>query len=426
MATNKDLMKIADVSTPVLVLSLGTHGPLGIIRSLGRLGVPMYAVRGSKRDVGGGSRYCRQVFRWDFPQTQPGPLLEVLRKARHAIGRQSILIPTSDDTSVFVADHADVLRESFLLPEQCPALPRALASKKEAHALARKYGIPTPDVMFPQSRTDVVNFAKVATYPIMLKAIDGARCVRRTGVTMLIVRSSRELLEKYNELEDPAEPNLMLQEYIPGEDDTVWMFNGYFNRDSECLFGMTGKKIRQSPVARGITSLGICLKNPVVEETTVRFMKALGYRGILDIGYRYDARDCQYKLLDVNPRIGCTFRLFVAENGMDTARALYLDLTGQPVPPSTSREGRKWLVEMPDLKSSIEYYRLGKLTLRKWLASFSGVQETAQFAWDDPWPFVNMGAQSALKLLRMLFATARNLRKAKLDRRLGNSRKMAA
>jgi predicted ATP-grasp superfamily ATP-dependent carboligase len=175
---------------------------------------------------------------------------------------------------------------------------------------------------------------------------------------------------------------------------------------------MTGKKLRQSPVARGITSLGICLKNPVVEETTLRFMKALGYRGILDIGYRYDARDGQYKLLDVNPRIGCTFRLFVAENGMDTARALYLDLTGQPVPPSTSREGRKWLVEMPDLKSSIEYYRLGKLTLRQWADSFSGVQETAQFAWDDPWPFVDMCAQSGLNHLRRLFANRWERRKS--------------
>jgi predicted ATP-grasp superfamily ATP-dependent carboligase len=404
-------MKIADVSTPVLVLSLGTHGPVGIIRSLGRLGVPMYAVRGSNRDVGGCSRYCRQVFQWEFPQAQPGPILEALRKARRAIGRQTILIPTSDETSVFVADHADVLRELFLFPEQCSSLPRALASKKEAHALARTYGIPTPDVMFPQSRADVANFAKGATYPIMLKAIDGARCVRRTGVNMLIVRSSPELLEKYDELEDPDEPNLMLQEYIPGEDDTIWMFNGYFNRDSECLFGMTGKKLRQSPVARGITSLGICLKNPVVEETTLRFMKALGYRGILDIGYRYDARDGQYKLLDVNPRIGCTFRLFVAENGMDTARALYLDLTGQPVPPSTSREGRKWLVEMPDLKSSIEYHRLGKLTLRQWMDSFSGVQETAQFAWDDPWPFVDMCAQSGLNHLRRLFANRSERRK---------------
>ena len=68
-------------------------------------------------------------------------------------------------------------------------------------------------------------------------------------------------------------------------------------------------------------------------------MKAIGYQGILDIGYRYDRRDGQYKVLDVNPRIGCTFRLFAATNGMDVARALYLDMTGQT---GASRPGCRW------------------------------------------------------------------------------------
>jgi len=43
---------------------------------------------------------------------------------------------------------------------------------------------------------------------------------------MFIIRTARELLEYYDRTEDPANPNIMLQEYIPGGDDTVWMFNG--------------------------------------------------------------------------------------------------------------------------------------------------------------------------------------------------------
>jgi D-aspartate ligase len=46
-------------------------------------------------------------------------------------------------------------------------------------------------------------------------------------------------------------------------------------------------------------------------------MQEIGYSGIVDIGYRYDRRDGEYKLLDVNPRVGATFRLFVDSNGMD-------------------------------------------------------------------------------------------------------------
>src|SRR5439155_16899807 len=106
-----------------------------------------------------------------------------------------------------------------------------------------------------------------------------------------------------------------------------------------------GQKLGQYPPYTGMARLAVCLETPEVAEQTKRFMGALGYRGILDIGYRYDARDGQYKLLDVNPRIGATFRLFVTKDGLDVVRALYLDLTGQPVAGGRARNGRKWMVE---------------------------------------------------------------------------------
>ena len=126
------------------------------------------------------------------------------------------------------------------------------------------------------------------------------------------------------------------------------MFNGYFNRDSECLIGITGQKLRQFPPYTGFTSLGICRDNETVREMTRGLMKQLGYRGVLDLGYRYDARDGLYKLLDVNPRVGSTFRLFVSSTGLDVVRALYLDLTEQE--PERERSPR---AEMADRKPSI-------------------------------------------------------------------------
>ena len=166
-----------------------------------------------------------------------------------------------------------------------------------------------------------------------------------------------------------------------------------------CLFGVTGKKIRRFPVNTGVTSLGVCLRNETVERTTTEFMKAIGYQGILDIGYRYDQRDGQYKVLDVNPRIGCTFRLFTATNGMDVARALYLDMTGQPVAPAQAAEGRKWMVEDFDLVSAIRSWRDRTLKLKDWVKSFRGVEETACFALDDPLPFLLMGCGGLLRVV---------------------------
>jgi predicted ATP-grasp superfamily ATP-dependent carboligase len=203
-----------------------------------------------------------------------------------------------------------------------------------------------------------------------------------------IVQDGRELREAYRLMESPQAPNVMLQEYVPAGPRAGWMLNGYFDAASECATLFTGVKLRTSPPYAGATTLGVCLSNPPLEETTRRFMKAVGYRGILDIGYRLDSRDGLYKLLDVNPRIGATFRLFVGAGGVDVLRALYLDLTGQGVPSATPPLGRRWIVEPLDPVSSLAYARRGDLTLAAWARSLRGVREGAWFAADDPLPFL--------------------------------------
>jgi predicted ATP-grasp superfamily ATP-dependent carboligase len=367
------------------------------------LGIDVYNLDPSVIPPANFSRYCRGRFVWDIEHAPDRESLAYLSEVRRKIGRPSVLIPTTDRTARFVARWSSTLRELFVFPEQPPGLVDALASKRGMYRLAIRHGIPTPKCAFPTSRAEVIDFLAGATFPIMLKGIDGERLWERTGKKMLIEHSPAELLQTYDRGEDPDYPNLMLQEYIPGGDDTIWMFNGYFDAASECLLGFTGKKIRQCPIHTGSTSLGICLANAQVEQTTRRFMKSIGYRGILDIGYRYDARDGLYKVLDVNPRIGATFRLFASVNGIDVARALYFDLTGQQVIPSTAREGRKWIVEDLDAVSTYRYYREGSLTIKEWFASLQGIDEAAFLSWRDPLPFFLMLFNRIPDLLRRVY-----------------------
>jgi predicted ATP-grasp superfamily ATP-dependent carboligase len=254
-------------------------------------------------------------------------------------------------------------------------------------------GIPTPATTFPRSRREVLSFIESATFPVVMKVSDPVFMREKTTAkSVSIAQTADQLLCEYDRLNDDADPNLILQEYIPGDVETIWMFNGYFNQDSDCLIGLTGKKIRQYPAYTGATSLGVCVENEQVARVTRSFMKAIGYRGILDIGYRFDARDGQYKVLDVNPRVGATFRLFGDTAGLDVVRGLYLDMTGQELHPGRPRDGRKWIAENCDILSGLEHRRAGELTLRGWLRSLPGTQEAAWFSTDDPLPFAVMCA----------------------------------
>lgn len=377
-------MHIKENSVPVVVLVSSQHGGLGIIRSLGRQGIPVYGVHQSKWEPAARSHFLRQVFVWDFSSASTDDSLTFLLELAQTIGKRPILIPTSDITACFVAANSDLLANQYLLATPSPEVVHQFFSKKRTNDLCQKLGVPTAVTTLVQSKEEALDFARTWKFPVIVKGQDGAFLRKKNeNARVAIVSGEEELLNIFDLNSNGGDPGLILQEYIAGDDDTVWMFNGYFNEQSECLFGATGRKLRQFPAHRGSTSLGICQKNELVEAQTMRLMQAVRYRGPLDMGYRFDARDGQYKLLDVNARIGSTFRLFAAENGLDVSRVLYLHLTQQTIPPSPVREGRKWIVENNDLISSLRGMRKRELTAGAWLRSLQGVQEGAWLAWDD-------------------------------------------
>jgi predicted ATP-grasp superfamily ATP-dependent carboligase len=382
-----------DPSVPVVVIAPGYHGH-GIARSLGRLGVPVYGVHARRDSPAAQSSYWKKNFFWDITNASQRESVDWLLRLGRTLGSGAILVATDDDSCLFVADHAAALQEVFVFPRQRAGLTRSLSNKQQMYYLCKKHSIPAAETVFPRSRTDVAEFVEDATFPLLLKGIDTLRLRRRTGAKMIVCGDAKTVLKLYDEMETPDAPNLMLQEYLPGGSETVWMFDGYFDGESRCVFGLTAKMIRQYPAYTGVTSLGMCVANDVVVRQTKAFMKAVGYRGPLDIGYKYDVRTDQYKAIDVNPRIGRSFRLLVDSLGVDVARALYLDLTGQPVVVGEPRAERKWVVENFDALSAPTYYRDHKLSIREWLSSYRGVEEAAWFARDDLAPFMMMGWHS--------------------------------
>jgi predicted ATP-grasp superfamily ATP-dependent carboligase len=383
----------------VVILGSGHHGGLAIARSLGRLGVPVYAADSDWWETAFSSRYCRGRFfvnpSSDGTDAPLHRLLEIGRK----LGGRPLLIPMTDQGALWVAEHAEVLCEAFRFTRLDPNLVRTLCDKSRMQRLADRCGVPVARSILPHCRESLERFASESPFPLMVKATDADRLRQRTGGTKFLVHNRSELIALYEKAWDGRSPNFLVQEFIPGED---WMFDGYFDDESQCVFGITGKKIRRFPAKTGVTSLGVCLRNDVVHAVTRKFMSAIGYRGILDIGYRYDWRDGKYKVMDVNPRIGSSFRLFAALCGMDVARVLYLHLTGRPVPPYQPVEGRKWITEDFDLFSSARSLWDGDLSPKEWAASFKGILELACFALDDPLPVLPMALADGCEFWKWL------------------------
>jgi D-aspartate ligase len=386
----------ADTEVPALVVKIGRyplhHGGVAAIRTLGRLGVPVYAITEDSFTPAAVSRYCRGSFVWPTTgREDPEELVDGLLAIGEKIGCRTLAVPTDEEAAVLLAEHASRLSAHFLLPDVQPDLPRKLASKRGLYELCREHGVPAPASAFPSTSAALASFASQASFPLVAKNLEA--WVRRRAPVVggtTVLGSEQELLAAAADW--GPEPSVILQEYIPREHAQDWIVHLYCDAESDCLVEFTGIKIRSWPPHAGMTACARTVPNPDLAAAAARFCKAIGFSGIADLDWRLDLRDGQYKLLDFNPRAGAQFRLFETEAGLDVVRAMHLDLTGRLVPASPQVNGRKLIVENIDPLAQLAYRRHGPAgaTAPGQGPGRAGQTELAWIARDDPLPLLAM------------------------------------
>lgn len=426
-----------DTSTPAVVLKFDHnvmhHGGLGVIRSLGRAGVPVYGVHEGPLAPAANSRYLRGRCFWQPDPEDTGRVIHGLRRLADHIGQRAVLLATDDAGAIFLAEHGAELRKSYLFPDPPADLPRRVAGKYSLSELCREHGVASPRARLPESLAAAREFASMVRYPLIAKlttpwlSCDRARPGDRVRSTQ-VVAGQDELGIVYERCARSA-AGLMLQEFIPdgppGQHQD-WFFHGYCDAESACRPAFTGVKERSYPASAGLTSLGRSAANPELVLVITELLAAIGYRGLMDLDIRLNPRDGKYNLLDFNPRLGAQFRLFRDTAGTDLALAAYLDLTGQPIPAARQVSGRSFLVESYDPLSALTHWRRRELTPRHWLASVRAVDETAWFAADDLRPFglmcVRMGWRAASRPFQSFpHPRRRPVNEARLRYRAGRS-----
>jgi D-aspartate ligase len=337
-----------DTSVPVLLVKHGRypyhHGALGIVRSLGRVGVPTYAITEDRLTPLARSRYLTGRFPPPSDGSgKPEALVAHLLDIGRRIGRPTVAIPTDDGAAVLLAEHAAELGGRFLIPGVAPDLPRTLASKQGMYELCRRHGVPTPQTVFPTSVEEVVRLARELTFPVIAKNVEPwAPRPRQHVKSTTIIHDERDLLDRFRDATDLT--GLLLQEYIPHDQSEDWFVALHSNAAAVPEVQFIGQKARAWPPRSGVTADGRAAPNPTLAAITTTFVKELGWQGPAWLDWRLDLRDGRYLLVDFNVRLGAGFRCGQTHSGVDVVRALHLDLTGRSVPTSGQDYSRRLVV----------------------------------------------------------------------------------
>ena len=387
-----------DSNYPALILKMNRgvihHGALAVARTLGRAGVPVYAVVDDAFAPLALTRYLKKAFVWRSCPNDSVAFVRAMSEIGKLIARPTIIIPMDDLAAVFVAENAARLAPWFIAPLVRPDLPHRLANKACLDTLCAEIGIASARTVFPHSLEDVREFAQKTTFPVLVKGAEQWLPLKDTSSTRVILTADELCSFCENHNYDGSQP-LIIQEYIPGED---WIAHGYYNAEKNISVTFTGRKLRSYPNDAGSTALGLSVENEELRRVSEKLLHAVGYSGIIDMDWRKDERDGQYKILDCNPRVGQNFRMFENAAGVDVVRAQHLDLSGRRIEDAARIEGRLFSVESFYVLALLRRVPRGasKQDAAKYLPAKS--RERAWWSSDDPMPVLSMSVRLALRL----------------------------
>ena len=377
-------------SLPLAVICGASATGLGVGRDLGRRGVSVVFADYESFRPGFVSRYVSR----NESGIVAGAEIDLIEKLVALGSRQTIkpvLFQTTDQMVLTVAEHREKLEQHYHIADSTRSgIADVVTDKKSFYELCVKHGVVSPRTAFPESLDDALTVRSEFDFPVIIKPIHGHLWRERLkGRKLLTAATPDEFEEIVRKFSDDIQ-DLIIQELIPGPESNLWI-GGLYLRQSDGEPGaiFTGRKLRQHPPGFGSASLADACPNDDVVKLSVSFLQQIGYRGVCGTEFKFDERDSQYKMVEVNPRQTLWFALIDAA-GIPLNYYAYCDLAGLPLPDAGSlRDGTKWILFEKDLITSIGYILKGQLGLFRWLGSYRNIRVHAVMSMTDRRPMLS-------------------------------------
>jgi D-aspartate ligase len=375
---------LAREELPGAVVLGGDYQGLGIVRSLGRQGVPVCVID-DERSISRFSKYCTHSVKVPSLRTHDEIIGSLLNLKDRVNVSGWILFPTREEIVVALSHSRDELSRYYRVPTSDWSRIRWAWDKRNTYKLAEELGIPTPANFYPKSVDELSHFASFA-FPVAVKPAIKEHFVYATRAKAWAAHNHEELKALFQKAIDIVGPGeVLIQEFIPGGGLQQFAYCAYY-RDQEAVGKMVVRRRRQHPFQFGRASTYVeTVDLPLLEEYSERFLRAIDYYGLVELEYKLDPRDNQYKLLDVNPRTW-GYHSIGWRAGVDFPYMQYADQIGLPVARCEARQGIGWVRMTTDIPAAFMAALAGDLDFRGYIKSLSAAHAEAVFSWEDPLP----------------------------------------
>jgi predicted ATP-grasp superfamily ATP-dependent carboligase len=308
------------VSVPAVVVGAGING-LGVVRSLGRAGIPTWLIESDRSDPALRTRHAKTVA---TDSLSGAGVVDALLALRARFTADPVLFLTREETVEAVSLDLDRLTACYRLSMPGAALMRQLMDKTGFQMLAEEHGFPIPRAVHLRDAGDL-HLSETLEYPCVLKPTVKTPSYAARFKKAYKVDSPAELREIFLGVDGTAE--MVAQEWIEGGDDRIYFCLQYRRRGESGVAraSFTGRKLRSWPPQTGGTASCVPADDAAeeLEGLTNAFFSAVGYFGIGSIEFKQHARTGRFLMIE--PTVGRTdFQEEIATlNGVNIPYAAY-------------------------------------------------------------------------------------------------------
>ena len=361
----------------------GDHTGLAIARSLGPIGIPVYILE-DQHSIANYSRYAERIIRVKDVRDQEKTVDSVM-EVGHRFGLQGwVLFPTRDENVAAFSLHRDRLDRCYRVTTPPWSAVKWAWNKNNTYALAEELGIPCPQT-WNVSCVDELAFLD-SKLPLAIKPAVKENFFYATGAKAWRANTPQQLRQLFADaVRQVSVEEVMVQEIIPGDGQQQFSFCAFF-KDGKAHSTLMARRLRQYPREFGRAATYVeSVDIPALEELSERFLQAINFYGLVEIEFKWDSRDGQYKLLDVNARTW-GFHGLGQVAGIDFPLILFADQLGMDLESRRAEPGIGWMRALTDIPVAAADMMRGYLNPSDYFESIRNTRAESVFCMKDPLP----------------------------------------
>lgn len=220
---------------------------------------------------------------------------------------KKILLSSTDDYVELIVNHKAEFPSKLIIPYVDKKVFYHATNKASFYKICEKIGVPYPKTLVITQYEDHLPF----DFPIIIKPTNSMKfnSIDFPGKEKVFICKNKSTYKKIikSMRDNGYEDEIVLQEYIPGDDALVGVATVYSSdRTGEVKLVSFGQTLLEdhTPSAIGNHLAILTRKEDQIVRDVKKLVKATGWTGFSNYDVKYDSRDNTYKFFELNPRLG--------------------------------------------------------------------------------------------------------------------------